>query len=65
MEATMASESKCDKCRAAVDTGGGWNTVACFECSATYIRCEAHGGQQGARRSLHSHRALKHPKAVR
>jgi hypothetical protein len=70
MEATMATASEatertCDKCPTPVDTQGGWHGVACMACGASYIRCEAHGGQAGARRSLHSHRALMHPKAVR
>lgn len=50
----------CDKCRGPVDTAG-WNSVACFDCTKVYVRCAACGGQAGARRSLHSHRALHHP----
>lgn len=57
--------SKCDKCHAKVNMHGGWNGVACFDCERVYVRCEAHGGNKGARRSLHSHRALMHPAAER
>lgn len=51
----------CDKCKANVDTGGGWNNVACFDCDKVYVRCGDCGALAGARRSLHSHRALHHP----
>jgi len=38
------------------------SAVLCFDCGKTYRRCQKHGGLMGARRSLHSHRALYHPK---
>jgi hypothetical protein len=57
----MNTETKaCDKCGTQVDTAGGWNGVACLDCTRIYIRCGTCGGQAGARRSLHSHRALLH-----
>lgn len=37
----------------------------CVDCGERYHRCEAHGGEAGARRSLHSHRGLHHPKVQR
>lgn len=42
----------CDKCK---QPAAG--TAACH-CGALYRRCEKHGGAAGARRSVHSHRAL-------
>lgn len=36
-------------------------TVVCSDCGVDYARCEAHGGEAGARRSLKSHRGLYHP----
>jgi hypothetical protein len=38
--------------------------VSC-DCGAVYQRCEAHGSGAGARRSLHSHRALQHARGSR
>jgi hypothetical protein len=37
--------------------------VKCKDCGKTYARCSGHGGVPGAVRSLHSHRALYHPKS--
>lgn len=39
-------------------------TVACPEagCGKVYVRCENHGAQASAHRSLKSHRGLYHPK---
>ena len=46
-------------------------TVECAEdvgrseykgCGNKYARCEAHGGIEGARRSLGSHKGIYHPK---
>lgn len=37
----------------------------CIDCGQRYHRCADHGGTAGAQRSLHSHRALYHPKTVR
>jgi len=42
----------CDKCKAEA-TGG-----ATCHCGARYSRCERHGSDAGARRSVVSHRAL-------
>lgn len=52
----------CGKCKAPVSP---WNTVACFDCTRVYARCGMCGGQAGARRSLHSHRALHRPAVSR
>jgi hypothetical protein len=30
-------------------------------CGLTYGRCDEHGGERGARRSLKSHKGLNHP----
>lgn len=49
----------CGKCYAA---STGW--AACATCGKRYGRCDAHGGEDGARRSVHSHAALHHPKAA-
>jgi len=56
MEETM----KCDKCKKDVppDVAG----ANCIDCKKVYYRCPACGGAAGAQRSLHSHRALYHPK---
>lgn len=59
----MALET-CDKCpkRASKPaTADG----ACSDCGKTYHRCGDHGGADGVKRSLHSHRALHHPKGDR
>lgn len=34
--------------------------VQCRECGKVYQRCGFHGGTDGARRSLNSHRGLTH-----
>jgi len=31
-------------------------------CGKTFDRCQAHGGEAGARRSLQSHRGVYHPR---
>jgi hypothetical protein len=35
-------------------------TVTCASCDRAYQRCTAHGGFEGAKRSLRSHRGLAH-----
>jgi len=37
-------------------------SVSCPVCGTIYTRCAEHDGEKGARRSLHSHMALAHPK---
>lgn len=49
---------KCDKCRAV----GEYDALVCADCGKDYARCEGCGGVNGAKRSLHSHRALHHSK---
>jgi hypothetical protein len=44
---------KCDKCREPATAA-----VSCPGCGANYRRCDECGGESGAKRSLHSHRAL-------
>lgn len=36
--------------------------TVCATCGKSYARCARHGGEAGAKRSLHSHRALYHPR---
>jgi hypothetical protein len=37
-------------------------SVRCNDCPRVYARCQHIGGEAGAKRSLHSHRGLYHPK---
>ena len=59
-------EEKCDKStrRAPCVVEPNLAAAICPDCSKVYARCSRHGGERGALRSLHSHRALYHPKKV-
>lgn len=53
--------SPCSKkgCKDRAEVG---SHVACADCGRVYTSCAKHGGLLGSKRSLHSHRALYHPR---
>jgi hypothetical protein len=62
---TSPRRSTCDARRGRCGMRVLHAAVACQECGKVYGRCEADGGYTGALRSLHSHRALHHPRVRR
>lgn len=54
----VGKEGGCDRCGEPAYEG----PEICDVCGKAYRRCIEHGGTQGARRSIHSHKALHHPK---
>lgn len=62
VSAPAGARTTCDKCPRRHPGPVYHQTVACPECGKEYARCAGHGGLAGAMRSLHSHRALYHPK---
>jgi hypothetical protein len=61
----VAPEGECDKAKRSEPCDLTLVGMASCGCGKVYVRCRRHGGEAGAKKSLHSHRALYHPKETR